>query len=322
MKKSYIILLMMLCCSSAFSQQEAMYSQYVFNPMAINPAMGSSTNEATTKVIYRKKFMGGDFEGDPQTQTVVVDLPLKNEKMGVGIQLYNDIAGVVKSTGGYGIYYYKAQLNDQLTLSMGVQAGFTNFRANLTSVQLIDPKDPNFGQNINKMLPSVGAGINLSNDKWSLAIAAPQLIRTNLSLVDNPNANYTTTNARFLFSMFSYNFRLNTAVKLMPSILAKMLENVPVAFDYNLKASFNDKFLLGGSYRTAGSKFNEASTQTRLGDAFLAFTEIQISPKLRFGYSYNIPTTKGMYDSGSHEVLLSFRFLKNQEETITDPRFK
>jgi type IX secretion system PorP/SprF family membrane protein len=192
----------------------------------------------------------------------------------------------------------------------------------LTSVQLIDPKDPNFGQNINKILPSVGTGINLSNEKWFLAISVPQIIRTNLSLVENPNANYSTANSRFLFTMFGYDFRLNKSIKISPNILAKVVENAPVAFDYNLKASFNDKFTLGGSLRTANAKFNEVSTQTRLGDAFLAFTEVQITPKIRFGYAYNISTTKGQYDSGSHEIMLSFRFLKSQEEMIVDPRFK
>ncbi|PWK26899.1 type IX secretion system PorP/SprF family membrane protein [Arcicella aurantiaca] len=322
MKKLYLSIIAFISFYSVQAQQEAMYSQYLFNPLAINPAMSSKTNEATTKIIYRKKFMGGDFEGDPQTQTVVVDLPLANEKMNLGIQLYNDIAGIIKSTGGYGIYSYKAQFNDELSLTMGIQAGITNYRANLTSVQLIDPKDPNFGQNINKILPSVGTGINLSNEKWFLAISVPQIIRTNLSLVENPNANYSTANSRFLFAMFGYDFRINKSIKISPNILAKVVENAPVAFDYNLKASFNDKFTLGGSLRTANAKFNEVSTQTRLGDAFLAFTEVQITPKIRFGYAYNISTTKGQYDSGSHEIMLSFRFLKSQEETVVDPRFK
>lgn len=80
MKKLYISIIAFLGFYTAQAQQEAMYSQYLFNPLAINPAMSSKTNEATTKIIYRKKFMGGDFEGDPQTQTVVVDLPLSNEK--------------------------------------------------------------------------------------------------------------------------------------------------------------------------------------------------------------------------------------------------
>ncbi|MES2520804.1 MAG: type IX secretion system membrane protein PorP/SprF [Bacteroidota bacterium] len=322
MKKYLLAILLLITSFGTYAQQEAMYSQYLFNSLAINPAMATKTNEGTAKIIYRKKFIGGDFEGDPQTQTVVLELPLRNEKMSLGFQIYNDIAGVVKSTGGYGIYNYKAQFNDQLSLTMGIQMGMTNYRANLTSVQLIDPKDPNFGQNINKALPSVGTGINLTNEKWYVALSVPQLIRTTLDLVENPNAKYNTTNSRFLFGMFGYDFRINKSIKLMPNVLAKVVENAPVAFDYNIKASYNDKFVLGGSLRTSSTKFNEVSTQTRLGDAFLAFMEVQVTPKIRFGYAYNISTTKGQYDSGSHEIMLSFRFVKKQDEMVIDPRFR
>lgn len=83
-----------------------------------------------------------------------------------------------------------------------------------------------------------------------------------------------------------------------------------------------DKFLLAGSLRTANDKFNEASSQTRLGDAFIAYTEIQITPKIRFGYAYNISTAKGQYDSGSHEILISYKFGEKEESEVVDPRFK
>lgn len=324
MKKHLLPIFLLLASFSTFAQQEAMYSQYLFNPMAINPAMTSSkSGENLAKVIYRKSLIGGDFEGTPQTQTVVIELPFRNEKMGLGFQVYNDVAGILKSTGGYGIYHYKVRFNDQLSLTMGIQAGITNFRANFTSVQLIDPKDPNFGQNINKALPSVGTGINLTNDKWYLSVSVPQIIRNDLSVISNPNSKYNTSTNRFMFGMFGYDFRINKSIKLMPSVLAKVVENAPVAFDFNVKASFFDKFLLGGSLRTANDKFNEASSQTRLGDAFIAYTEIQITPKIRFGYAYNISTAKGQYDSGSHEILIAYKFKKNVEESeVVDPRFR
>jgi type IX secretion system PorP/SprF family membrane protein len=316
MKNNILPFFFLLVSFSTFAQQEAIYSQYLFNPMAINPAMATKTGESIAKVIYRKKLIAGDFEGDPQTQTVILELPFRNEKMGLGFQIYNDVAGIIKSTGAYGIYNYKVRFNDNLNLIMGVQAGMTNFRANFTSVQLIDPKDPNFGQNINKALPSVGAGLNLTNDKWFLAVSVPQIIRNDLSVVSNPNSKYDASSNRFMFGMFGYDFRINKSIKLIPSILAKVIENVPVAFDFNLKASFMDKFVLGSSLRTTNAKFNEASSQTRLGDAFIAYSEIQITPKILFGYAYNISTAKGQFDSGSHEILISYQFGKIAEPDV------
>ncbi len=321
MKKYFFPIFLLLTTLNTFAQQEAMYSQYLFNPLSINPAITSTTGETIVKVINRKQFMGGGFEGDPQTQTLVIELPFRNEKMSLGFQIFNDIAGILKSTGGYGIYNYKVRFNDKLNLTMGVQAGMTNFRANFTSVQLIDPKDPNFGQNINKALPSVGTGINLTNDKWYIAISVPQIIRNDLSIISNPNSKYNASTNRFMFGMFGYDFRLNKSIKLMPSVLTKLIENAPMAFDFNLKANFMDKFILGGSLRTTNDKFNEASYQTRLGDAFVAYTEIQIMPTIRFGYAYNMATAKGQYDNGSHEILISYIFRKKQDEQVINPRF-
>jgi type IX secretion system PorP/SprF family membrane protein len=171
-------------------------------------------------------------------------------------------------------------------------------------------------------VPSVGTGINLTNDKWYLAISVPQIIRNDLSIISNPNSKYNASTNRFMFGMFGYEFNVNKSITLTPSVLAKVIENAPVAFDYNLKASFMDKFFVGGSLRTSSDQFNEASSQTRLGDAFIAYTEIQLTPKIRFGYAYNISTAKGQYDSGSHEILISYKFGKKEESEIVDPRFK
>jgi type IX secretion system PorP/SprF family membrane protein len=321
--RKYIFLITLLIVSfGTFAQQEAMYSQYVFNPLAINPAMSSSPDAPIVKLIYRKKFMGADFEGDPQTQTFVAELPLKNEKMGLAFQLYNDIAGVIKSTGAYGIYNYKVKFTDQVNLRMGIQAGITNFRANLTSVQLIDPKDPNFGQNINKALPSVGTGLNLTNDTWYVALSCPQVIKTDLSLVESPN--YSSSSNRLYFGMVGYKFRMNRNNSLDINVLAKVVESAPVAFDYNVKLNLFDKLVLGSSFRLANDQFNLASNQARLGNALVAFMEVKVTPRIRFGYAYNIQTGKAQYDSGAHEVMLSYSFWKDEEEEseILDPRFR
>ena len=321
MKKYFLSIFLFIASLQLFAQQEAMYTQYTFNPTAINPAMTSGLNEINGRAIYRKRFLGGDFEGDPQTQAVVLEFPMANEKTNLGLQIFNDVAGIIKSTGAYGIYNYKAKFNDRLSLTMGIQAGMTNFRADFTSIQLIDPRDPNFGQNINKSMMSVGSGFKLGNEKWFVAVSVPQLIRTDLSIIVNPNSKYSASNARFLFGMVGYDFRLNRMFKLQTNVLAKVIENAPVAFDYNAKFGFNDRFFLGGSLRTANDKFNENSGQTRLGDAFLGFIEIQLTDQIRFGYAYNMATNKGNYSTGSHEIMLGYKFSKNREVEVINPRF-
>lgn len=105
-------------------------------------------------------------------------LPLKSEKVSLGFQPFNDIAGIVKSTGGLLNYAHKVKLNDdKMSLTMGVQAGVTNFRACLTCVNTGTQIDQNFTQNINKYLPSVGAGIYLNNQNFYVGLSVSNLFR-------------------------------------------------------------------------------------------------------------------------------------------------
>ncbi|MDZ7900151.1 MAG: type IX secretion system membrane protein PorP/SprF [Arcicella sp.] len=321
MKKLFFTLISLLGFHQIQAQQEAMYSQYMFNPMAINPAQTGKITTPEINVIYRKQWLGADFEGDPQVQSVIGVLPMKNEKMSLGFQLFNDIAGVLKSTGGMLNYAYKVQLNNNNTsLSMGIQAGATNFRACLTCVNTSASNDPNFSQNTNKFLPNVGAGVYLSNQRFYLGLSVPQFIPNDLSLTETSNSANQNKQIRYYFGEIGYRARLNRHISIEPSTLVKMIENAPPTFDFNLKFELLEKLTLGTSYRTSNQQFREASRNVRLGDLLVGFLQVQASPKIQFGYAYNAPT--GMQGQiGSHEIMLKYRFTKASDDSIIiDPR--
>ena len=76
-----------LSVHQAQAQQEAMYSQYMFNTLALNPAYAGSRDVLSMTALYRRQWIG--IEGAPTTQTFTADMPLNKERIGLGLQLTN-----------------------------------------------------------------------------------------------------------------------------------------------------------------------------------------------------------------------------------------
>ncbi len=89
--------LLLITAATVNAQQNAMYSQYVFNTLAYNPAYAGSRNVFSATALYRNQWSG--IKGAPTTATLTADAPFKEDRIGLGIQLINDELGVTKTTG-------------------------------------------------------------------------------------------------------------------------------------------------------------------------------------------------------------------------------
>jgi type IX secretion system PorP/SprF family membrane protein len=88
---------------------------------------------------------------------------------------------------------------------------------------------------------------------------------------------------------------VNPDVVLKPSVLVKYVQNAPVEADFNLNVLLANVLWIGGSYRTQ--------------DAIVGLVELQVSKKLRIGYSYDFTTTEMKnYSQGSHEIMIGYDF--------------
>src|ERR1700733_6995334 len=106
MKKIHLLFVLLLVMAfQAFAQQDGLFSQYMFNTMLINPAYAGSRDVISLNALYRKQWV--NVPGAPETMTFSADAPLKKEKMGIGLTMFNDKIGVTNSTGFYGNYAYR-----------------------------------------------------------------------------------------------------------------------------------------------------------------------------------------------------------------------
>ncbi len=279
---------------SAMAQQDALYTQYMFNTLAINPAYAGSRNVASVTALYRAQWVG--VPGAPKTATITLDAPISNKKIGLGIQVFDDEIGITKNTGVLISYAFRIQM-DKGTLSMGLQGGVSQFRADFTSVNLGSDHstDQAFLYNINKSLANFGLGFYYNTDNFYVGLSSPQILNSNIT-------NFTVSNqAQFagwtahVFLETGYVFPLGEDMHLKPSVLIKEVRGAPIEADINATLWLKDVLGLGVQYRSEA--------------AVAILVELQATQQLRIGYSYDYSTTNlAQYNTGTHEIVLRYEF--------------
>lgn len=311
------LVLLMLGISSrpVRAQQDKMFSQYMFNMMALNPAYAGSRDVLSMSALYRNQWTG--VEGAPQTATFTADMPLNHERVGVGLQLYGDKAGVIQEAGAFASYAFRIKVGSRTTLALGLQAGASSYQANLLEVRTSPDNqiDPAFASNISKILPNFGTGIYLSNDKAYLGLSVPRLIKNRLS--EYNVGDYRSVQARHAYLAAGFVVGISPVVKMKPSMLVKYAEGAPLGFDGNINFWFADRIAIGASIRR--NQFSTWSTFTT--DAVVGMLEVQLTDQFRFGYAYD-RTMNGLQSvaPSSHEIMIRYEFGFGKNRILT-PRY-
>lgn len=290
---------------AVYGQQQAMFTQYMFNGLAINPAYAGSQESLSLTALARQQWTG--LEGSPSTQTFSAHSPIKNEKIALGVLFVNDKIGLVRQTGLQACYAYRIQMRKG-TMSLGLQGGFTSFRSEFSTLYVQNPNDPYFSNNdVNQLLPNFGTGAYYYSERFYLGFSVPQLV-SNYYKRENGIFFSSVLQVRHYFLTGGYVFDINPSLKLKPSVLLKAVEGAPLALDLNANLLLKKVIWLGLSYRS----FQSLST----------LLELQVTDQFRLGYAYDFAISsqqKGLH-YGSHELMLNYRFAYSKMKVIT-PRY-
>ena len=282
---------------SLYAQQDPMYSQYMFNGLAVNPAYAGVRGTPSLMTMYRKQWVG--IDGAPTTFTFSADAPIKNEKMALGLNLVQDKIGISNTLMINAIYAYHITFGNESKLSLGLQAGINQFKADYSSVETsMTPGqiDAAFGYSTTSLFPNFGFGAYYYTGKFFLGAGIPKMIKNNLSGQNSPTLDFTSypnRQNRHLFVTTGYTFDLNPDWALKPSMLLKGVHGAPLELDVNVNAWWQEKVGAGLSYRTA--------------DALVAMFQVQVKDEIQFGYAYDMTMSKfSGTNSGSHELMLRY----------------
>jgi type IX secretion system PorP/SprF family membrane protein len=329
----YILLfLFVLNLNVVFSQQDAMFTKYMFNTLVYNPAYAGSFDYLSVNVLHRSQWLG--IEGAPTTQTLSIHSPV-NDRVGLGFSLVNDAIGVTGTTSANFIYAYRFKVGKG-TLSTSLQAGVVNWRADFNKLSYKDGSSGDLAfmdMTPSKWLPNFGAGIYYQTSKAFLGFSSPHIV--NHDLRDKDAAEDDENLAAQLYRHY-YGFG-GIAIPLSgqdlvfrPTFLVKRIGMfgekkringriaAPTEIDLDMGFFFYQKLWLGASYRTAFEALTNQSSSVDSGDIWAAF---HFTNGLRLGAAYDytlsrLRTTAG----GSFEIMLGYE-LDYQINRIVTPRY-
>ncbi|SHJ08832.1 type IX secretion system membrane protein, PorP/SprF family [Mesonia phycicola] len=289
-----------------FAQQDAQYTQYMYNTLSINPAYAGSRDMFSAVLLHRSQWVGVD--GAPTTQTLSGHTPI-NEKMGVGLNIINDKIGPAKETYVDANFSYSLELSYDTKLNFGLKAGAHLLDIDYNSLNIYDITDPNFqASNIdNKISPQVGLGLMLYTDEYYVGLSVPNLLETK-HFDDSSNASESVAKERMGFYLSSgYVFDVSNDVKFKPAILTKLVTGTPLQVDLSANFLFYEKFTVGAAYRWSS--------------AVSGLVGFQFTDSLMLGVAYDADTTEfSEYSGGSFEAFLRFDLFKSYNKMVT-PRF-
>lgn len=320
----FFAILCLISSTKIFAQQEVMYSQYMFNTLALNPAYAGSRDVLSLTALGRYQWLERNVPGSPTTHSFSLDMPFKNEKMGIGLVAYNDALGVANNTGINLAYSYRFKVGAKTTMSLGLQPTVTNVSLALSQVTT-GVSDFIFSDDRSRFMFNAGLGMFISNDRSYFGFSVPQLIEQKIS-PDIPNS--VGKIKRHYFTMMGFVIGKGN-FKIKPSTMLRYTFGSPLGIDGNVNFWYKDKISLGVSGRKSQTVL---SGQDNI-DAVVGMFELQLTPQLRLGYAYdynmNRLNTKmngstKLYDkltgTPTHEWLLRYEFGYGKSKILT-PRY-
>lgn len=316
MQKIALIFLIVLTGFASNAQQESLFTQFMFNKLAINPAFAGNENAYCLTGIVREHWMG--FPGAPQVQALSVNFPkMARDRVGLGLSISRNSIGVQQKLSIEGSYAYRIPFENG-EFSMGISISGRQYNTDFTdpSINMAHPYFQDAAISEGKYVKNIfnaGFGLYYNNDRFYIGAGLPRMLRASIDLGESPATSF---EVRHLYVMTGFAFYMNPKIMFMPQFLLKAAENSPVQMDFNLGWKFYDRYFAAVTIREGGSSLVLAESLDLIGG-------VQLTREFFMGLAYDITFTPiREYESGSVELMLNYCFGRKDKGTyIVSPRF-
>lgn len=296
----------MLIGFTVFAQQDPQFSQYMFNPLSINPAYAGSRGVMNGALVYRQQWVS--FPGAPNTQVLAINTPMRKGKVGLGLELVRDEIGPKTSIGGYLAYSYRISLGKG-KLAFGLAAGALNYTIDWALIEYKDQGDI-YAQlpRESNTLVDIKSGLYFNNKKFYIGASVTHLNQPMYGHYIADSIVNTATLQPHGFLTIGRAFALGSNFTFSPSLMVRHIFNTRISStDLNLNFRYKEVIWFGVSLRTEKS--------------LIVVAQYNINEKLKVGYSYDASFNRlGGYHGGTHEIMLGFDLNLFQSE-IMSPRY-
>ncbi|AXT60093.1 type IX secretion system membrane protein PorP/SprF [Aquimarina sp. AD10] len=297
-----------------YAQQDAQYTQYMYNTISVNPAYAGSRGVMSIMGLHRSQWVG--LEGAPRTQTLTLNTPLgSEERMGLGLSVVNDEIGPTDETYISVDFSYTIPTSERGKLSFGLKAGAHLLNIDFQELRQFNANDNLFNANIdNKFSPQVGVGLYYHTNKFYFGLSVPNMLETDhfdegSTSSDSDAVSFLAEERINYYGITGYVFDISNDIKFKPAVLTKLVFGAPLQVDVSANFLLYQRLTLGVAYRWS------AAVTGQVG--------FQISDALMIGFAYDRETTelgRSQFNDGSYEVMLRFELFKKYNRMLT-PRF-
>ena len=253
------------------AQLNPLSSQYFFNQYQVNPAYAGLNDGLNVNLNYRKQW--SNIPGSPSTQNITADY--KMNKVGLGVNVYNEKAGSLQRTKAMVSYAYHLPLNNEnQKLNFGASIGILDERVDFSRING-DMTDPSLTQFNNKGSIFEGAfGVAYTSNTLNIEGAIPNI----RSFIKQENEN--DVDRSQFYAAASYKIKSGTgenSVLIEPKVAFRSIKGYDNIFDAGANVTFAEKLFLMGMYHSSNSASFGAGINYKNSLSFMGFYTTETS---------------------------------------------
>ena len=215
---------------------------------------------------------------------------------------FKDVAGADSRRGITLSYAYHLRVKNDISLSLGLSAGFLQYRLDHTIINPYDDGDPVFNSPIlSSVVPTATFGAYLYADNFYASVALPQLLSSTFTVKDEYDNNSLIEGGltNHIFVGGGYIKDINDAFTIEPSLLLMLSSPAPASVELMTKLTYKDLLWTALSYR-----FNDAACM---------YIGVDIDERFYVAYAHDFVTSElSTVTNGTNEFKLGFRFNKTK----------
>lgn len=243
-KAALLLCISLACLQQGFTQLNPFGAGYYQNQYLLNPAMAGLKQELKLNGGYRRE--SASISDAISSQYLTGEYGL-NSKMGVGLNLYNDLAGLLRTTRAMATYSYHIALNEKgRALHLGVSGGVVNKQVD-NGASNGETGDPLLSRGSTIDIDA-DLGIAYTDGRLTVQGAFPGMVtyfgKDEEDVVNRP----------MYFAAASYKFLFNDdEIILEPKVAYRGIEGNDNILDAGAAVLFKDKLQLFGMYHSTES---------------------------------------------------------------------
>ena len=318
----FVFLALVLSLSDSFAQQDAQFSQYMFNGLFYNPGNAGIEGVTRATVITRRQWLGYANDknnispggNSPTSQAITINsrLPFLKSMTGAGLGIIYDNRGPITSYEIQLSGAYHIKIGDG-RLGIGARAGTYAQSLRTDWYKVVDPSDPIYtdlrGNNAKQLKLDYAAGLWYQTNKWYVGVSMDHLSRQKFSYGVGSTISSILNNHMYITG--GYTFQLSPSLKITPTAMIQTdLKQTTVLV--GPMVDYNSKFWIGLNARQSAGKKDVASGSNKsvysVNDLIgYAGMNMLKNNALRVGFAFDFVLSGQKATSAtSHEIMLSY----------------